>query len=154
SRGSERYRRSITTATDLPASLRSVMASDQVRGRRGRPSIRRASAERQRCGSPVLDAVRMTQADTDRLIRQFIGGDATARVGIVDPAATDLLARSTQLAATTRDRQLVAIATAHLDGDSDRVDALARDHLVDHPDNILVAWIAAAARPATHLEES
>jgi hypothetical protein len=114
----------------------------------------------------------MTQADTDRLIRQFIGGDATARVGIVDrartsheptllvaaalidPAATDLLAQATQLAATTRDRQLVAIATAHLDGDSDRVDALARDHLVDHPDNILVAWIAAAARPATHLEES
>jgi hypothetical protein len=114
----------------------------------------------------------MTQADTDRLIRQFIGGDATARVGIVDrartshepillvaaalidPAATDLLAQATQLAATPRDRQHVAIATAHLDGDSDRVDALARDHLVDHPDNILVAWIAAAARPATHLEES
>jgi hypothetical protein len=106
----------------------------------------------------------MTQADTDRLIRQLIGGDAAATAGIVDrarssdepillvaaalidPTASDLLVRATQLAANTRDRQLVAIAAAYLDGDSDRVDALARDHLVDHPDNIIVAWIADAAR--------
>ena len=46
------------------------------------------------------------------------------------------------MAATTRDRQLVVIATAHLRGERDLVDALARDHLVDHPDNVLVAWIA------------
>ena len=51
-------------------------------------------------------------------------------------------------AGTTRDRQVVAIAAAHLAGDSDRVDALARDHLVDYPDSILVAWIAAAGPPA------
>ena len=38
----------------------------------------------------------------------------------------------------------MAIASAHLAGDRDRVDALARDHLVDYPDSILVAWIAAA----------
>ena len=50
---------------------------------------------------------------------------------------------------TTRDRQLVAVAAAHLAGDPDRVDALARDHLVDHPDSILVAWIAGAARTWT-----
>jgi hypothetical protein len=106
----------------------------------------------------------MTRVDTDRLIRQFIGGDAAASARIVaraasgddpillvaaaliDPAAPSLLARATASAATTRDRQLVAIATAHLAGDADRVDALARDHLVDHPDNILVAWIADAAQ--------
>jgi NaMN:DMB phosphoribosyltransferase len=111
----------------------------------------------------------MTQADTDRLIRQFSGGDAAATAGIVeqartsqepvllvaaaliDPAAPDLLARATQWATNTRDRQLVAIAAAHLDGDHDRVDALARDHLVDHPDNILVAWIAGAPH---HQEKS
>jgi hypothetical protein len=108
----------------------------------------------------------MTQADTDRLIRQFIGGDAAATAGILeqartshepillvaaalaDPTATDLLPRALKLAVSTRDRQLVAIAAAHLGGDGDRVDVLARDHLVDHPDNILVAWIAAAAHPA------
>ena len=49
------------------------------------------------------------------------------------------------MAGNTRDRQLVAIAAAYLAGDSDRVDALARDHLVDHPDSLLVAWIAAGA---------
>jgi len=104
----------------------------------------------------------MTNADADRLIRQFIGGDAAAiariveraptsdepillvAAALIDPAAPDLLARATALAANTRDRQLVAIAAAHLASDNDRVDALARDHLVDYPDSILVAWIAAA----------
>ena len=46
-----------------------------------------------------------------------------------------------------RDRQLVAIAVAHLDGDADRVDELARDHLADHPDSVLVAWITPPAPP-------
>jgi hypothetical protein len=53
-----------------------------------------------------------------------------------------LLARAAALAATTRDRQLVAIAVAHLRGERELVDALARDHLVDHPDSVLVAWMA------------
>jgi len=30
-------------------------------------------------------------------------------------------------------------------GERELVDALARDHLVDHPDSVLVAWIAEAA---------
>jgi hypothetical protein len=99
--------------------------------------------------------------DTDLLIRQFIGGDqgAAARItdrartsdepillvaaALIDPTTPELLARATALASTTRDRQLTAIAAARLDGDADRVDALARDHLADHPDNLLVAWIAA-----------
>jgi hypothetical protein len=42
----------------------------------------------------------------------------------------------------------VAIATAHLRGERELVDALARDHLVDHPDNVLVAWIARASHSA------
>jgi len=60
-----------------------------------------------------------------------------------------LMARAGNRAATTRDRQLVAIATAHLRGDRDLVDALARDHLVDHPDSVLVAWIAGASHRTT-----
>jgi hypothetical protein len=108
----------------------------------------------------------MTPADTATLLRQVIGGDAAATAHLVDrarssdeplllvtaalvgPAGPDLLARATVSAATTRDRQVVAIAAAHLAGDSDRVDALARDHLVDYPDSILVAWIAAEGPPA------
>ena len=53
--------------------------------------------------------------------------------------------RARDVAATTRERQLVAIATAHRRGERELVDALARDHLVDHPDNVLVAWIADAS---------
>jgi hypothetical protein len=71
--------------------------------------------------------------------------DATILIAAALFASTDrdmLLARAAAIASTTRDRQLVVIATAHLRGERERVDALARDHLVDHPDNVLVAWIA------------
>jgi hypothetical protein len=57
-------------------------------------------------------------------------------------AAALLLERAAQVANTPRERQLVAIAEAHLRGERDLVDALARDHLVDYPDSVLVAWIA------------
>ena len=103
--------------------------------------------------------------DVDLVIRSAIGGDRGAISWIVAHAETTaeptvitmaaLLERHPRrighaLAAATssRDRQLVAIAGAHLEGDHELVDALARDHLVDHPDSLIVAWIAsdAAAR--------
>jgi hypothetical protein len=101
--------------------------------------------------------------DFEVLLRRLIGGDATAPGEILQRASTNasagllvaaalvteqpaeaagFLARATKHAATTRDRQLVAIATAHLDDDAALLDALVRDHLSDHPDNILAAWIA------------
>lgn len=58
-----------------------------------------------------------------------------------------LLVRARGLARTTRDRQLTAIATAHLDRDVELLDALVRDHLADHPDSALAAWTAAPAAP-------
>ena len=99
----------------------------------------------------------------EQLIHQLVVGDAAAIAAIVEAARTSdvpmilvaaalfapdgdgLVARAGGIAATTRDRQLVAIAAAHLRGERDLVDALARDHLADHPDNVLVAWIASAA---------
>ena len=119
----------------------------------------------------------MTLTETDKLIRQLIGGDSDAAVAILqraknstDPvllvaaalinsAGPDRLGRAAELAGSTRDRQLVAIAAAYLSGDHDRLDALARDHLADHPDNLLVAWIAAGAGPIadphlTHHQEN
>ena len=60
--------------------------------------------------------------------------------------AVALLIQAAESATTTRERQLVAIATAYLDGDTDRVDVLAREHLADHPDHLLVALIATLAR--------
>jgi hypothetical protein len=126
------------------------------------------SAGRQRSESPSMHAASMTPAETDTLIRQLIGGDPDAAASIVDrawtsdepvllvaaalihPAAPEFLARAADLAQTTRDRQLIAIAAAHLAGDHDRVNALARDHLVDHPDNLIAAWIAAGAGLPIH----
>ena len=99
----------------------------------------------------------------EELIHQLVVGDAAAIAAIVEAARTSddplilvaaglfapdgdgLIARAGGKAATTRDRQLVAIAAAHLRGERKLVDALARDHLVDHPDNVLVAWIAGAS---------
>ena len=57
-------------------------------------------------------------------------------------ADRELLVRAARLATSTRDRQLVALADAHLRGDADLVDVLVRDHLSEHPDNLLAAWIA------------
>jgi hypothetical protein len=69
------------------------------------------------------------------------------------PDGDGLLARAERVARTTRDRQLVSIAAAHRRGERERVDALARDHLIDHPDNVLVAWIASAARESAPRKE-
>jgi hypothetical protein len=62
---------------------------------------------------------------------------------LLEPGSPDLLTRAAATATSARDRQLVAIAAAHLAGDRDRVRDLARDHLADHPDSLLAAWIAA-----------
>lgn len=63
--------------------------------------------------------------------------------------ATRLMTRAQNLAVTTKDRQLVAIAVAHLSGDPGRVEDLARDHLADHPDSVLAAWITSTSNHTT-----
>ena len=101
----------------------------------------------------------MTGTPADIVIRRAIGGDADAIASIVESADTtdaaiviamaallepdpSRLERAWAVATTPRDRQVVAIARARLAGDYDLVDALARDHLVDHPDSYVVSWIA------------
>jgi hypothetical protein len=113
----------------------------------------------------------MTRDGLDAVVRRAIGGDANARASLaanseVSEDATVLtmaavlgsqrsgLDRASVLALTRRDRQMVAIATAHLNGDTDLVDALARDHLVDFPDSYVVAWIASCAVNTSVDEES
>jgi hypothetical protein len=114
----------------------------------------------------------MTDDGNHTAIRQAIGGDASSISWILTHADTTedavvvamaallerhprRLSRAEGFAATSRDRQVVAIARAHLDGASELVDALARDHLVDYPDSLIVAWIASdaivRARPHTCL---
>jgi hypothetical protein len=105
---------------------------------------------------------------TETLVRRLIGGDREAAAEVSREAATAqsplllvaaalvadepsrLLARAAEHATSARDRQLVVIAAAYLDGDHDRLDALVRDHLADHPDDLLAAWIASQpARPTS-----
>jgi hypothetical protein len=109
--------------------------------------------------------------DIHHLVRRLIAGDAEARTRIQALASSggsptvlvaaalvsrdgdELLARAAAAATTTRDRQLVAVTAAHLADDEELLDALVRDHLADHPDSILAAWIAGQhprpGRPAT-----
>ena len=104
----------------------------------------------------------MTEDGVELVIRRAIGGDVDAIAWIVAHADTtdeptvmtmaallerhpSRLQRAGSVSSTSRDRQLVVIARAHLDGDSALVDALARDHLVDFPDSLIVAWIASDA---------
>ena len=102
----------------------------------------------------------MSNEGTELCIRRAIGGDTGAVDWIVAQAETTddavvitmaalieqnpaRLSRAEVVAATHRDRQVVAIARAHLGGDDELVDALARDHLVNTPDSLIVAWMAA-----------
>jgi hypothetical protein len=101
--------------------------------------------------------------DTDRreLIDQLIretSESSTARpdisvlvaAALLAASVPDLLAEAMQAAATTADRQFVAIAVAHLAGDHHRVDALARDHLLDHAPRPVLVWIVGRSRASTN----
>jgi hypothetical protein len=109
-----------------------------------------------------MHAGSMTDDSVETAIRQAIGGDQVATTWIIaqaDHSESPLviamaallerhkgrLGRALSTASTSRDRQVVEIARAHLDGNSELVDALARDHLVDFPDSLIVAWIASDA---------
>jgi hypothetical protein len=118
----------------------------------------------------------MTHQEADTAVRQLVSGDPAAAAAIVsqattsteplvlvaaaliDPARPEFLVRAVALATRRKDRQLTALAAAHLAGDGERVSALAREHLLDHPDSILAAWIASGATvhttPSTRTEES
>jgi hypothetical protein len=92
------------------------------------------------------------EAAIAEIVRRAEGSDdvttVVAAALFTSGGSRDLMARAATLAATARDRQLVAIATAHLAGDDERVADLARDHLADHPDSVLVAWISSASNQA------
>jgi hypothetical protein len=97
--------------------------------------------------------------DVDRMVRRAIGGDPRSiawisanATGSADPTLITLSAvledrldgirDALAIATSTRDRQVAAIADAHLRGRHDLVQALAREHLADHPSSFIVAWLA------------
>jgi hypothetical protein len=97
--------------------------------------------------------------DDDTLVRRLVGGDPSAKAEVLAAAPTSgsvpvlvaaavlsgetaYLTHVATTAVSPRDRQLVALADAHLTGQADLLDALVRDHLADHPDHLLASWIA------------
>ena len=94
-----------------------------------------------------------------RLLLRLIGGapGADDEVLAAAPSAQDpsllvaaallphdprYLLRAAACANTTRERQLIVLAEAHLHHNTDLFDVLVRDHLAEHPDHLLAAWIA------------
>jgi hypothetical protein len=88
-------------------------------------------------GAPAMVAEIVERAQTSDDVTTLVAAALFA------PDPTDLLERAADFAITTLDRQVVAIAIAHVAGDTDLVDALARDHLTDHPTSVVVAWMTA-----------
>lgn len=116
---------------------------------------RAVSAEAHRDGVPDENALLL-----HRLIGEQPGAAAEVLVRAADSTSAPLLVAAAllagdpavlsvaaQYATTTRDRQLVAVAEAHLHGNADLRDVLVRDHLSEHPDNLLASWIAGRAIP-------
>ena len=109
---------------------------------------------------PQAADARTADPRSAELLHRLVTHDADASVEILARSATsvcpDLLVaaailanrpspdldRAERYATTARDRQLVALAAARLGGEAELLDALARDHLADYPDNELAAWIA------------
>jgi DNA-binding GntR family transcriptional regulator len=59
---------------------------------------------------------------------------------VVEPA-DELLVRAHQLATTRRDRQHLAVVEGWLRSDRDRARLLAREHLSEFPDDLVVSWL-------------
>ena len=70
-----------------------------------------------------------------------------AALALVGPKPLVALASAHQLARTRRDRQLTAIVAEQISGDMDRVRLLAREHLAEFPDDVLVSWLSGAVPP-------
>ena len=111
----------------------------------------------------------MTPDDGDDLVHQLMSGDPAAAAAILtsattsseplvltaaallEPADADLLRRAAAAARRPRGPPVGALAAAPHARDRARRTARAREHLLDHPDSVIAAWIAAGAHPArTH----
>jgi hypothetical protein len=119
------------------------------------------SASRQPIVSDLDDGeyVSTISSDPNPLLLRLIAGAPAAAAEVLAAAATSkdpsilvaaallsddasYLARAAEQAFSVRDRQLVVLAETHLNHQRDLFDALIRDHLVEHPDHLLAAWIA------------
>lgn len=66
-----------------------------------------------------------------------------AALALVIESFDEALLYAQQLASDRRERQHLAIVTSYLHGDYPRTSLLAREHLAEFPDDIVVSWLAA-----------
>src|SRR5262245_1494264 len=121
--------------------------------------LTRVAGQRQHAVSTVRDPRGMPEDQMEAMIRRAIGGDSEAIDAVLLGATEsndarivamagvlasrpDWIERAERLAVTNRDRQMVAVSACHVSGDHGLAQLLARDHLSDHPDSLIVAWIA------------
>lgn len=107
------------------------------------------------------------ESSASSLVRRLVGGDpaAVGEILAAAPGSDDpsllvaaavlggdpaLLDDARSAALTARERQLVALAEAHLGNRSQLFDGLVREHLADHPDHLLAAWVAGLPRRSAH----
>ncbi len=100
------------------------------------------------------------------LLRRLVGGDVEAEAAVLASAADTTsvgvlvaaavlnhsaapLARAATLATGTRDRQLIVLAQALVEGADDLFDGLVRDHLASFPDHVMASWIATRTQSPT-----
>ncbi len=68
--------------------------------------------------------------------------DAAAAFVIAVDASPEHVVHARALATTRRDRQHLVIIECWRDGELDRVQLLARDHLSSFPDDVVISWLA------------
>lgn len=68
--------------------------------------------------------------------------DAAAAFVVAVDASPEQVAHARALASTRRDRQHLVIIECWRDGELDRVQLLARDHLSSFPDDVVISWLA------------
>ena len=98
---------------------------------------------RQRRDRDVTDDARVPIYPDDDAVTTLVAA------ALFTPSSTDLLTRAATSARSTMHRQLVAIASAYVAGDADRVRLLAREHACVYPGGVLVAWMTETAPDAS-----
>jgi hypothetical protein len=66
-----------------------------------------------------------------------------AALALVAEAFEDVLLRAKELSSGRRERQHLAVVSCFLQSDVARARLLAREHLAEFPDDIVVSWLAA-----------
>jgi hypothetical protein len=101
--------------------------------------------------SPLVHAAIARLVDDDPLAPSILTAvaadnpdsfDAHAALALVVEAFDDAIEHAKRLAANRRERQHLAIVRCYLHDDRSRGSLLAREHLAEFPDDLVVSWLS------------